>query len=384
MLPVIKNVHLLKIYNFLYDFRPYGAIAILYFAEVTGSYTAGFSIFSIAALSNALFEVPTGIVSDYLGRKKTVVLCSITSTLAMILYAFAPGFWLLALGAIVNGIARAFFSGNNDALLYDSLLQAKKEDSFNDILGTVQSYFEVGLGISALLGGLLAVYSFQLVFIVSIIPQLFALFVAFRFIEPRIHNKEISGNIYRHLQEAFILFKENIFLQRLSLTSILEKGIGQTLYDFKPAFVAGLWPTWALGISRTLDNVFGFIGFRLTGPIVKRYKTIQVLLYSKATAVITGIVFSVFPNIVSPIIMSSHGVNYGIEDTARKSLLHKEYSTTARATMGSLDTFAGSILFGVVSIMTGIVTDQLGTPYTVAILFASMSFIWILYFSIQE
>ena len=44
-------------------------MAILYFAHVTGSYVLGMSIFSVAYVSSAIFEVPTGIVSDLVGRK---------------------------------------------------------------------------------------------------------------------------------------------------------------------------------------------------------------------------------------------------------------------------------------------------------------------------
>ena len=65
-----KNIRLLALFNFFTDFHLYTAILIIYFANVTGSYALGMSLFSVAMVSSALFEVPTGVFSDYLGRKR--------------------------------------------------------------------------------------------------------------------------------------------------------------------------------------------------------------------------------------------------------------------------------------------------------------------------
>ncbi|MDP3733336.1 MAG: hypothetical protein Q8Q91_02225, partial [Candidatus Daviesbacteria bacterium] len=71
---VKRNIRLLTWFNFFTDFKLYGPLAIIYFSQVTGSYGLGTSIFSVVMLSSALFEIPTGILSDFLGRKKTLTL----------------------------------------------------------------------------------------------------------------------------------------------------------------------------------------------------------------------------------------------------------------------------------------------------------------------
>ena len=64
-----KNIKLLAWFNFFTDFKLYSAIAIIYFSQVTHSLALGMSIFSIASISDAVFELPTGVLSDMVGRK---------------------------------------------------------------------------------------------------------------------------------------------------------------------------------------------------------------------------------------------------------------------------------------------------------------------------
>lgn len=137
-----KNIKILTWFNFLTDFRFYAPIAIIYFTKVTGSYALGMSIFSIAMISSAIFEVPTGVFSDYIGRKKTIILGSIASVICVTLYAIGGSYWMLVLGALIEGLSRAFYSGNNDALLYDALSDIGKRHEYHMYYGKTNSMFQ--------------------------------------------------------------------------------------------------------------------------------------------------------------------------------------------------------------------------------------------------
>lgn len=134
-----KNIRLLTIFNLLLDFRPYAPIEILYFLQVTGSFATSLLIFSIATISACLAEVPTGLLSDMVGRRKTIILGSLCSTLGIALYAVGGSFWVLAAGAVFSGISKSFFSGNNDALLHDTLTQENQEHRYAEIVGKTSS-----------------------------------------------------------------------------------------------------------------------------------------------------------------------------------------------------------------------------------------------------
>src|SRR5438034_57985 len=115
-MPIHRNLRLLSWFNFFFNFRLYSGVASIYFAAITHSYALAISIFSIAQIAQALFEVPTGIYSDRLGRRKCLIIGAGASVGSILCYAVGQGYALLALGAVFEGACRALFSGNNDAL----------------------------------------------------------------------------------------------------------------------------------------------------------------------------------------------------------------------------------------------------------------------------
>jgi MFS family permease len=365
---VHKNITLLKWYNFFYDFRPYEAIAVLYFAQVTGSFALGLAIFSIASIAAMLFEVPTGVLSDRVGRRKTVILGSLASVFALGFYALGGSFGMLAIGAIFNGLTRAFLSGNNDALLYDTLKQEGKTDLFAEKLGKVSSMFEVGLGISALLAAGLALISLQAVVIASVFPQVICALIALKFIEPKVHTEKIEENVFAHLKEALQAFKTNLKLRKLSLAYVLDYALEEAYFQFKPAFIATLWPTWALGISRAIDNLLGFLGYHYAGKIVQRFGALKTLFTQYIIGRIILFVAAGFPTIASPLLQNSNAFFFGVGATANGDLLHKEFTDKQRATMGSLNSLAGSLTFAVTMFGIGLIADQVGPAKTILLL----------------
>ena len=179
-----SNIKVLRWFNFFSDFKLYAPIAIIYFSHVTGSFTLGMSIFSIAMVSTALFEIPTGIFSDRIGRRKTVIWGAFAAVLFTIFYAIGQSFWILAIGAVFEGLSRSFYSGNNDALLHDTLAQYQNEAQYSESLGKVSTLLQIAQGVSAVLGGILATWSFPLIMWLSVVPQIVCLFLAFNLIEP--------------------------------------------------------------------------------------------------------------------------------------------------------------------------------------------------------
>jgi MFS family permease len=126
-----KNVRILSWFNFFIDFVFYTPVAVLYFSHVSGSFALGMSIFSVIQVSSAILELPTGIFSDMIGRKNTVVAGAVFSFFSVLCYAFGGSYWMLFMGALLEGTGRAFYSGNNEALLHDSLSESHSESDYD-------------------------------------------------------------------------------------------------------------------------------------------------------------------------------------------------------------------------------------------------------------
>ena len=103
-----KNILLFKLYYLLADMWPLSVLAIVYFQQIFGSYAFALGVFSIANIVQSIAEVPTGIISDRIGRRKTMILASVITTIAFILFSVAGTFgykYLLILGGIIWAIA---------------------------------------------------------------------------------------------------------------------------------------------------------------------------------------------------------------------------------------------------------------------------------------
>ena len=198
-----KNIRLLAGFNFFLGFCFYVPILIIYFAHVTGSYTLGMSIFAVTSISNAVFELPTGVFSDLIGRKRTLVLGAVASVGTVLFYAIGGTYVALALGAICQGLAWALFSGNNTALLHDTLTAMGRQDEYQEYSGRTNSLVYVGLALGSIIGGALAMISLPLVMWLSVIPQVINLVISLRFVEPGVYTP--PTNPYAHLRDAIRL-----------------------------------------------------------------------------------------------------------------------------------------------------------------------------------
>ncbi len=352
-----KNIKILTWFNFFTNFKLYAPVAIIYFAKVTGSYAMGMSIFSIVMISSAIFEIPTGIFSDFIGRRKTVIFGSLASFIYATFYAFGGSFFFLMIGAIFEGLSKSFYSGNNDAFLHDTLAENKNEHQYDEFLGKVSSMFQVALAISAIFGSILANWSFALIMWLSVIPQFFCLCLSFFLIEPKIRSSK-SGNIFEHLKEASSNFIKNKKLRLLSITSILGYGFGEANFLFQSAFYSTIWPIWAIGIAKTLSYLGATISFHISGKIIKKIGRVKILIIDNLYNRMVNILSTAFPTILSPLFMSTTSIFYGVTTVAKSALMQKEFKNEQRATMGSLNSLFGSIFFGILAFTLGYLADK--------------------------
>lgn len=374
-----RNVRLLTWFNFFIDFRLYFPIAILYFAQVTGSFALGMSVFGMTQLSQAIFEMPTGIFSDYIGRKKTVIVGAFFMVFAVISYSLGVT-WALFLGAIFEGIQRAFHSGNNDALLHDSLKEGGNEGEYNHYYGRLSAMYQIASGFAALVGGIIGFYySFSLVFYISIIPQIICVLLAFKLIEPKNITKQTS-NIYSHLKESIMLFIKNPKLRLLSFSDIWSFGLGESGWQFRSAFINMVWPVWAVGIPQIISNFGGAISFFYAGRVIKKFGGNETLLVTRIFNRFISIISLVFVSVFSPILMVSTSFNYGLESTATSSLMQKEFTDKQRATMSSLNSFAGSLFFAFSAYLIGFLADKFNPAQALLIIEVLKSLnVWLSY-----
>lgn len=352
-----RNIKLLALFNFFTDFKLYSAILVLYYVKVTGSFSLAMSIYSVVYISAAIFEVPTGVFSDKIGRKTTLSLGALSALIAAVVTAIGLHYWFLFVGAIFAGLSRSFFSGNNDALLHDSLKALKREHQFDHYLGRISAMFQAALTVGAVLGSVVAHWSFTWVMWLSVIPQGICFLLSIFITEPPRYTKQ-STNIFVHLSSAVSLLWKNKNLRKLGINQIVGFGIGEAAFEFKSAFIATLWPIWAVGFAKMMSFVGGGISFWYSSALIRKFGAGKLMLYEAIINRFINTVSLVFPTVASPAVMSSTSFFYGATEVASCSLMQKDFTDHERATLASVTSLGGSVFLSVFAVLLGWVADR--------------------------
>lgn len=370
---VRRNFRLLAWFNFLLDFRLYAPVMIIYFERITDSYALAMSVLGVVMLSAALLEVPTGIFSDRVGRRMTVITGAFASLASVTCYAIGGTYAVLLVGAVAEGLGQSLFSGNNDALLHDTLAELDDRDSFMAHLGRISSAFQIALAISALVGGVLAAISFSLVMWLSVVPKLVMVGVSFRFVEPRVHEEKTSG-VFGHLKEAVRVFRRNPRLRMLSIGKIIGASVGEAAFQFRTVFIEMLWPLWAIGVARTISNVCAAISFYFAGKFVDMFGAKRLLFGGIAVSEVINGVALLMSSVFSPILMGGTSIFFGVNTVSMNGMMQREFTDAQRSTMGSLVAFVSSLIFAVLSVALGWLADTVGVRDALLIATAASSF----------
>jgi len=377
-----KNVKLLKIFNFLIGFSLFAPLAIIYFSRVSGSYTLGASIFGITMLASAIFEVPTGIWSDRVGRRGTIILGSWARVLAFILYAIGLSYWWLVAGAILEGLSRSFYSGNNDAFLHDTLADDGMEGDYDEHLGKTSSTEHIAIGISGLLGGIIASFSFSYIMWLSVVAQVLTLLVSYQFIEPKSRTK-LDTNLFAHLKEALKLFIKNRKLRLLAITDAISFSTGEVSFQFRSAFLQTVWPLWAIGLVSIFTSMGASLSFFFSSKLIRKFGSEKILLVRSIYGKISSLIAYGIPSIFSPLIVITPSVLYGAGQVAKNELMQKEFTDHQRATMSSLNSLVSNIGFAIMSLVIGIFADFTSPSvalFTITLISVPMIYLyWILF-----
>jgi MFS family permease len=107
-----------------------------------------------------IFEVPTGIVADTIGRRTSYLLGTITLSVASLLYVLlwqisAP-FWEWAVVSLLLGLGFTFFSGAVEAWLVDALTATGYTGNLETVFGRGQIVTGAGMLSGSVAGGFLA------------------------------------------------------------------------------------------------------------------------------------------------------------------------------------------------------------------------------------
>jgi MFS family permease len=325
---------------------------------------AGLDIFEVfvanAAFTAAmaLFEVPTGVVADTLGRRVSFLLSEATlavGTLAYVAVAAVHGGLLpFCLAGVVLGLGYTFYSGAVEAWLVDALKSTGYRQELDRVFARAGMVSSIAMIVGTVGGGILGQVDLAFPYLARAALIVMALVVGFRTMrdigfEPR--TLQLRGIVreMRKVGRAGITYGWRAPAVRLLvLESLVMWGFfSWAWYAWQPYFLQlyGRNAIWLSGVIAALFSLAGIAGNTLVGRLARPGRRRTTILLgaaaaTSATMVLTGAVRHFW--ITVPIFLLG-AVAGGVLAPVRQTYLHNSIPTSERATLVSFDALVGSL-----------------------------------------
>ena len=186
-------------------YKLYTLTTVGYFRIAGASWVAllalrGFSMFEIGMLESifhivsSCFEIPSGVVADVFGRKKTMVLASLVSFVSGLFMILSNNFWSVAFAIGFSALSYNLESGTREALAYDSLKFAGQEEKYNKFASTEMMLYRITSSTATLCAGFALWLGYRKAYAFDIVFSLIAIGIACNLNEVSVSNDENTDN----------------------------------------------------------------------------------------------------------------------------------------------------------------------------------------------
>ena len=304
-----------------------------------------------------VFEVPTGIVADTIGRRTSYLLGTLTlsasSLLYVMLWQIEGPFWAWAVVSLLLGLGFTFFSGAVEAWLVDALTATGFTGDLETVFGRGQIVTGIGMLSGSVAGGFLAQQislGFPFVLRGAILVVMFA--AAFRLMHdvgftpdksagPFVEMRKIAANSIDYgwrVPAVKWLMVEALFTGGVGIYGFyaLQPYLLELYGDPEAYQIAGL----AAAIVAGAQILGGFAAPRIRGLFHRRTTALLLMaVASTASLVLIGTIQSFWPVIAATV---AWGLLFAATLPIRQTYINGMIPSRQRATILSFDSMMAS------------------------------------------
>lgn len=218
------------LYGFFKNLSFFDSFLILFFLEKGLLFVAIGVLYSIREIAIAIMEIPSGVIADALGRRRTLILAFLGYIISFVAFYVAEQFFWLAFAMLLYAVADAFRTGVHKAMIFQYLKANNWEKQKVAYYGHTRSYSQFGSAISALGAGLIVFYTgnYSSIFLASIIPYMMDMILIWsypKFLDGEMKKLEgvrVKQKFLEVIQAFSITFKKMLFIKVLFSLSIFS------------------------------------------------------------------------------------------------------------------------------------------------------------------
>lgn len=336
---------------------------------------AGLSNLSIVlglyAFTVIVLELPTGIIADVYGRKKSFCLSIVISLLSVVIILFSKSFIFLCAGMIFYGLSRALSSGSFDAMFIDHYIDNYGKDKLHNITTRLSVLEALGMSAGALSGGFLPQVSntyfpslgmYDLNLVIRILFTATVAILAYAFIqEDRSYEKEERITLKQHIKNSSMIVTKNSTIICIFI-SVFATGFFLSALEtyWQPHFITLLPDKNSMGLLGLMSFLYfaaATLGSISSNKMIKKYKfNIKKMYVILRTLLAVSLILTALQTNV-PVFIGLYAVIYlmfGMAMVPEGAILNKEIPNEVRASVLSVNSLSmqvgglsGSLLYSI-------------------------------------
>jgi MFS family permease len=324
---------------------------------------AGLSFFEVfvanAAFSAGMvvFEVPTGVVADTLGRRASflfsVAVLSVTTLLYVALAEAGAGVVAFAAVSVGMGLGFTFYSGAMEAWLVDALAATGYRGALDGVFARGQQVTGVAMLVGTVGGGLLGQVDLALPYLVrsALLVVVFAIaYVVMHdigFVPRRVAASDLPGEVARNARAGVAFGWRQRPLRLLMLASFFQVGFFTWAFYASQPYLLDLLESdaiWVSGLVAAGIALSTIAGNQLVDVLARRCgRRTTLLLGAAAVQTIAAVALGLAPSFrfgVAALLLLTAAS--GVTSPVRQAYLHAVVPSEQRATVVSFDSMVAN------------------------------------------
>lgn len=377
-----KQLRKLYLYELISGFQIVDAVWVVFLLQ------RGFSIAQVGIAEGVFHvvsmccEIPSGMVADLIGRKRTLVLSGLVSAAGSLCMILTNAFPMILVAMGLNALSYNLVSGSREALTYDSLLEAGAQEEYLRVSAIQEKLYLFVFAAANLFSVVTVSLGYEKGYLISMVQGICCSIVAFRIWEPgRENTKQHEKNrnwtriLRKHVIESGKFFVTHGFAaRRMLISGVAAAGYYIVFMLLQQHLVEqGLQAKW-IGIPLLLISFGGMAGASL-GEKTGKVKIKFLLL---AGGVLEGvlIVFRGMPALPGCVLAAAfaHGISEMLAIRIGDEN-QKVFSSEVRATMVSVESMVYSVVMVVLSPVVGWLSEKFSISWAFGILGIFVSFL---------
>ncbi len=356
-----RNLALLPQFHITSSWMPWGPIIALFIRE-------DFGVDSLLTLSAILYfgvvvaEVPSGWMSDRVGRVITLKFATLVWIAAYIVLLFSAGsFFLIALGQVLLATGFASISGTDASLHYDTLEALEREQTFEERQARLKTYGYLSVAVSAVVGGAVGLIDLRWAFALSLVFTFWQLVVVMRFTEPPRSDGELELAFTAQLSACAALLRKPI------LRWIAGYWVAMVVLEHVASTLAQPYITEALGqepgdlgatplVTGVIFASFSFVGAIAAAATPRLRAALGFFGVLLAVAALSAVIVTAMALVIAipvAIFLVFRSVQGALAPIVLTAAVAPEVPQSQRATYLSLHSLAGRISYGSLLLIVG-------------------------------